>query len=113
MGVLRAARNSVAHHQRYWNRINPVKPKLPNAKSPEWHSPVEIEAVKDTAFGMLTILKYLMGYIAPQSGWTDRLEALFEKHPAIERRMLCYPDNWRECPIWGSVVAGKDKGTRT
>jgi abortive infection bacteriophage resistance protein len=100
VGALRAARNSVCHHHRFWNRVNPIKPKLPNAKSPEWHSPVAIEPVKDRAFGTLTILKYLMDYIAPQSAWAKRLESLFGKYPDIDRRLLGYPDNWKECPIW-------------
>jgi hypothetical protein len=63
--------------------------------------PVDIEPVKDRAFGTLTILKYLLSYIAPQSGWADRLEALFASHPGIDRKLLGYPENWRECPIWG------------
>ena len=113
MGALRAARNSAAHHSRYWNRRNRVNPKIPNAKSPDWHIPVDIEPVKDRAFGILTVLKYLLGYVAPQSGWADRLEALFDKHPAIDRGMLGYPVNWNECPIWGDttgVAAGAGKG---
>jgi abortive infection bacteriophage resistance protein len=100
MGALRSARNAVAHHSRYWNRKNPVKPKIPNTKNPEWHVPVDIEPVKDRTFGVLTILKYMMNYIAPQSGWAMRLEALFATHPNIDRRMLGYPDNWQDCPIW-------------
>jgi abortive infection bacteriophage resistance protein len=105
MGSIRAARNSVAHHQRFWNRINPVKPKLPNEKSPEWHIPIAIESVKDRAFGTLTILKYLLGYIAPQSGWSVRLEELFARHPNIDRKLLGYPENWQECPIWSGKQA--------
>jgi abortive infection bacteriophage resistance protein len=107
MGAIRAARNSVAHHHRFWNRINPVKPKLPNNKSQEWHTPVDIEPVKDRAFGTLTILKYLLGYIAPQSKWAERLEALFAAHPGIDRRLLGYPDNWQKCPIWADALADK------
>jgi abortive infection bacteriophage resistance protein len=106
MGYLRSTRNACGHHCRFWNHRYPVKPALPNAKSPEWHTPVDIEPVKDRAFGTLTILKYLLGYIAPQSGWADRLEALFASHPRIDRGLLGYPENWRECPIWGGDDGG-------
>jgi abortive infection bacteriophage resistance protein len=102
MGALRTARNSTAHHSRYWNRRNRVNPKIPNMKSPEWHIPVDIEPIKDRAFGILTVLKYLLGYIAPQSGWANRLEALFAKHPGIDRKLLGYPEGWQECPIWST-----------
>jgi abortive infection bacteriophage resistance protein len=100
LDVLRSSRNTSAHYARLWNRKNILKPQLPNRKSPEWHEPVEIENCKDKAFGTLTILKYLLSYVAPQSGWALRLEALFAKHPDINRRLLGYPENWRECPIW-------------
>lgn len=98
--MLRIARNRAAHHARFWNRKNIMKPEIPNRKNPEWHEPVDIELVKEKTFSTLTILKYLLGYIAPQSGWADRLEDLFAKHPNIDRRLLGYPDNWQECPIW-------------
>jgi abortive infection bacteriophage resistance protein len=100
MGTLRGARNNCAHLGRFWNKKYPVKPVLPNKKSPKWHVPVEVELVKDRAFGTLTILKYLLGFIAPQSGWADRLEHLIEGHPRIDRSLLGYPANWKECPIW-------------
>jgi abortive infection bacteriophage resistance protein len=105
MGTLRSTRNNCAHHGRFWNQRYPVKPSLPDKKNKMWHDPVELEDSKDLAFGTLTILKYLLGYIAPQSGWTDRLEDLFAKHPNIDRRLLGYPDNWRECPIWADMLS--------
>jgi abortive infection bacteriophage resistance protein len=100
LDTIRSARNTCAHHGRLWNRKNALKPEIPNAKTPEWHVPVDIESVKDRTFGLLTILKYLLSYIAPQSRWVDRLEALFSQHPDIDRRLLGYPENWQECPIW-------------
>jgi abortive infection bacteriophage resistance protein len=100
--ILRINRNRCSHHSRLWNRRNINKPEIPNAKNPEWHTPVEVSSVADRTFAVLTILKYLMGYIAPQSGWADRLEALFAKNPDIDRRLLGYPDNWQECPIWSA-----------
>lgn len=102
MSVLRAVRNGTAHHLRFWNIRHSVKPIIPNRKNSAWHEPVDIESVKDRAFGTLTILRYLIGYIAPQSGWDDRLEALFAAHPDIDRQMLGYPENWQDCPIWRS-----------
>lgn len=116
MSALRAVRNGSAHHLRFWNIRHSVKPVIPNRKSPAWHVPVDIEPVKDRAFGTLTILKYLLGYIAPQSGWKARLELLFAAHPDIERRMLGYPENWQDCSIWqdgGTVpcaIEGEERG---
>jgi len=100
MGTLRSARNNCAHHGRFWNQRYPVKPILPDKKNIMWHEPIELEDSKDKAFGTLTILKYLLSFIAPQSSWADRLEALFARHPKINRGLLGYPENWHECPIW-------------
>ncbi|MDR1358398.1 MAG: Abi family protein [Coriobacteriales bacterium] len=41
--------------------------------------------------------------IAPQSRWAERLESLFALHPQIDRKLLGYPDNWHDCPIWSDV----------
>jgi abortive infection bacteriophage resistance protein len=109
LDTVRSARNTSCHQGRFWNRKNVLKPQIPNAKSPEWHYPVDIEPVKDRAFGTLTILKYMLGYIAPQSRWADRLEALFAAHPSIDRSLLGYPDNWRECPIWNRAAGSVAK----
>jgi abortive infection bacteriophage resistance protein len=106
--LLRITRNRCAHHARFWNRKNIMKPELPNKKNAEWHEPIELELVKDKAFITITILRYLMARIAPQSGWAQRLEALFGKHPNIDRSLLGYPDNWQECPIWGGEAAEED-----
>jgi abortive infection bacteriophage resistance protein len=100
MSTFRSARNNSAHHGKFWDGRYRVKPILPNRKNPEWHEPVEMETVKDTAFGTLTLLKYMLGYIAPQSKWAERLEALFAKHPGVDRRLLGYPENWQDCPFW-------------
>jgi excisionase family DNA binding protein len=102
LGILRSTRNNCAHHGRFWNQRYPVQPILPDAKNSLWHTPVEIESVKNRAFGTLTILKYLMDIIAPQSSWADKLESLYIQHPNINRELLGYPDNWDECPIWSS-----------
>jgi abortive infection bacteriophage resistance protein len=101
--MLRITRNRCGHHARFWNRRNIMKPELPNKKNLEWHEPVELELVKDKAFITLTILKYLLGFIAPQSGWAGRLEMLFAQRPGIDRRLMGYPDNWKECPIWSDI----------
>ena len=100
MSAFRGARNNCAHHGLFYDREFRVKPALPNKKSLIWHDPVDIVEVCNTAFGTLTLLKYMLGYIAPQSSWAERLEALYIKHPNVDRKLLGYPDNWHECPIW-------------
>jgi len=93
-------RNLCAHHGRLWNRTIPVRPLIPDAKHrPEFHVPVRVPP--DQTFGILTMLNYLLGRIAPQSRWPSRLEHLWvSKHPNIPIEQIGFPTNWKDCPIW-------------
>ena len=93
-------RNLCAHHGRLWNRTLPVTPALPNpANRPEFHAPVAVPTKR--TFTALTILRYLLRFIAPQSGWPRRLEDLLSlKHPGIPIDQMGFPRNWKDCPVW-------------
>lgn len=94
-------RNICAHHSRLWNKEFVVKPSIPpKFKSPEFYIPVIIK--EDKLFGTLTIGKYLMNRIAPQSKWKERLIALLAEHPKIPIKFMGFPPDWQECPIWAN-----------
>jgi abortive infection bacteriophage resistance protein len=97
LGALNAVRNICAHHARLWNRELGYKPMIPQ-KSSGWHMPVEV--LGNRMFGVLTILKYLLDEVAPQSLWPVRLSKLHDRYPEVPRREMGYPDHWRDCPIW-------------
>jgi abortive infection bacteriophage resistance protein len=100
--TLNYVRNLCAHHGRMWNRTLPVAPLIPDQRNTiEFHVPVEIPT--NNTFTVLTILLYLLSRVAPQSGWQHRLRALWiDKHPQIPIRIMGFPENWTECPIWKS-----------
>lgn len=92
-------RNICAHYGRLWNRVLGVKPKILHArKYPDWHNPVCVGNEK--MFCVLTILRYLLKRIAPQSKWRNRLQNLLASYPDIPLRQMGFAENWRECPIW-------------
>jgi abortive infection bacteriophage resistance protein len=95
---LNTIRNMCAHHARLWNRTLGIKPVIP-PKNPEWHTPVEV--YNDRMFAILTLLKYVLSIVAPQSKWQDRLESLMGKYPQVPSRDMGFPQNWKDCPIWG------------
>ena len=67
-------RNICAHHARLWNRELAIRPTVPDVKNgPEWHRPQSIDT--DRMFVVLTILRFLLHRVAPQSAWRDRLFA--------------------------------------
>ena len=90
-------RNMAAHHGRLWNRTMGIRPKIPQ-KDSAWHSPVEID--NDRMFGVLSICRYCLRRIAPQSRWQTRLEDLFNSSPSIPIQKLGFPANWKSSPIW-------------
>ncbi|MFC1566600.1 Abi family protein [bacterium] len=97
-------RNICAHHGRLWNRelgVKPfgVKPRIPRKnKYPEWHEPIPIP--QNRIFSVLTILRYLLQIIAPQSKWENRLFTLFDEYSEISRWNMGFPDNWKESLLW-------------
>ena len=94
---LNMIRNICAHHGRLWNKVLGLKPLIPR-KGAAWHEPVEIS--NDRLFVVLTILKYLLDKIAPQSAWDQRLLKLLEDYPRVSRQKMGFPQNWQDCPIW-------------
>lgn len=93
-------RNLCAHHARLLNRNLSIPPMLPQQRThPEFHQPVPVPVSK--VFTALTIQKYLLDQIAPQSHWAKRLIALWdEKHPSISPHLLGFPPDWQSTPIW-------------
>lgn len=94
---LNTVRNICAHHGRLWNREFGTKPKIP-IKQPEWITPVAVSG--DRIFGMLTICKWCLDRVAPQSGWSGRLQALLDEYPTVPSLSMGFPANWKHCPIW-------------
>jgi len=98
--TLNFVRNICAHHNRLWNRALVLRPIIPNKRNrPEFHDPIEVN--NGRTFAVLTILRYLLANIAPQSNWQKRLEHLLEvKHRDIPIDQMGFPENWKDCLIW-------------
>lgn len=99
LNSLNAIRNICAHHGRLWNRILGVKPMIPRGhKNKDWQTPVLIP--NDRIFAVLSISKYMLDRIAPQSAWPQRLKALFAEYLEIPLGNMGFPKNWENSPIW-------------
>lgn len=95
--TLNIIRNICAHHGRLWNRELGFKPMIPN-KDARWHEPVVV--TNNRIFGVLSILKYMLDDVAPQSDWTGRLLALLDDYSDLPREHMGFPEDWRHSPIW-------------
>jgi abortive infection bacteriophage resistance protein len=97
LGALNGVRNICAHHGRLWNRELGYKPTIPKADR-DWHEPVEV--ANNRVFGVLTILKYLLSDITPDTQWRARLNELLAEYPEIRLRSMGFPEDWQLCPLW-------------
>ena len=95
--ALHTVRNTCAHHARLWNREWGTKPRVPD-RDPVWHTPVVVG--NDRTFGILTVCKWSLDRIAPQSRWPDRVRALLAGFPQVPTISMGFPPNWEQCPIW-------------
>ncbi len=95
--ALNTVRNICAHHGRLWNREIGTKPKIPT-RAPAWHTPAAVG--NDRIFGVLTLCKWSLDRIAPQSHWADRLRVLLAENPTVPLASMGFPQSWEQCPIW-------------
>ncbi|MFC1595821.1 Abi family protein [Candidatus Margulisiibacteriota bacterium] len=101
--TLNYIRNLCAHHARLWNRQLACKSLIPDKKNvPDFHDPIHVSA--DYIFGVLTLLRYMLKQIAPQSHWQERLEALLNKYPDVPLDQMGFPENWQSCPVWSDKI---------
>lgn len=104
--TLNTVRNICAHHGRLWNRENGIKPFIPRLPEyPDWHTPVKVE--NNRIFAILTICRYCLNRIAPQSRWPQRLQDLLVEFPTIPLPIMGFPANWMRSPIWKEAGDGR------
>lgn len=94
---LNVVRNICAHHGRLWNKELGVKPVIPK-HDVRWHEPCEIQPYR--MFSILTILNYLLDYVAPTTSWRSRLLALLCGRTDEKLRHMGFSEGWRCCPFW-------------
>ena len=97
--TLNYVRNICAHHARLWNRELAIRPTVPDVKNgPEWHRPQSIDT--NRMFVVLTILRFLLHRVAPQSAWRDRLFAKFDRFPDVPLASMGMDAGWRQHTLW-------------
>ncbi len=101
-------RNLCAHHSRLWNRELGIRPLIPDRKNaPEWHTPATPDNRR--TFAVLTLLRWLLRKIAPQSRWANRLRDLLKIYPDMPLNLAGFPPAWESSPIWNEMGALKSK----
>ncbi len=102
---LSLVRNHSAHHSRLWNRNISKKMMLPNKGEPVlvgslWHLDEQDRRLRKL-YNTFTMIIYLLGIIAPDNHWKDKLKELVDQHN-IDVAKMGFPDDWQTRPIWNS-----------
>jgi abortive infection bacteriophage resistance protein len=93
-------RNICAHHNRLWNRVIVIKPKLPTREKFRILEHFSV-TTPGTPFAVLSICNALLSIINPKSDFADKVKSLisdYEKHLDFEAMGLC--EKWDEERIW-------------
>ncbi|ADG69337.1 Abi family protein [Planctopirus limnophila DSM 3776] len=100
--TLNMVRNVCAHHGRLWNRELGVKPMVPN-KDHQWRHGVGASAQPlpdNRVFIVLTMLKFCLNLISPDSQWGQGLKGLLNEFPKIPLRSMGFIDQWESHVLW-------------
>ncbi len=91
-------RNSIAHHNRIWNKKIGVKPSKLNKKyHPEFYYPYEVE--NDTLFGLICMIQYILKQSGVE-GLLNDLKQLELKYGFNLLKDCGFPKDWEESEIW-------------
>ena len=96
-------RNLCAHHSRLWNRVLAIRFSVPVKKNlPIFHAPRKIPNNK--VFGTLSLIRYFMAIIAPQSRWAKNFEELFSDIPIALMHEMGFPEDWKNFDLWKDKI---------
>ena len=96
--VLAILRNVCCHHNRTWNKDHLVI-------TANIHSPVFpwIDSTKTDAkriYYRICIIKYLLFTVSPNNRFTQKLKSLLAEYPTIDVRVMGFPADWENEPLW-------------
>lgn len=93
-------RNVCAHHNRLWNRVMRIQPRMPHKTKNQWLNNRSIS--NDRIYFSLSILIYLMNTIDPKHRIPNKYKTLLAKYENIDTHAMGFPIEWQGEPLWKS-----------
>ena len=90
-------RNICAYHSRLWNREFTITPLLPRTKPAQLKG--EFVSNSRRIYNSFVMALYLMGVIAPEHHWRQRLKQLLCQH-RVPVEAMGFPENWETRQLW-------------
>lgn len=95
---LAVLRNCCAHHSRLSNRVFPVKPKMPERMPNTWIADFSFR--EQTLYPQLCCVVYWLNSIVLENTFITDFKQLLISHPSVKTRLLGFPRNWEQEPLW-------------
>lgn len=95
---LSGVRNICCHHNRFWNRQLPNKPKTLERPVHPWIDQQEIHAGR--TYYKLAMIRYILISVNPRNRFTPNLKKLIDEYPTVDIVAMGFPPDWESQPLW-------------
>jgi len=91
-------RNLCGHHNRTWNRENPLIPAPLKSPAFPWIDDSKIDGKR--IYFRICIIKHLLFTVSPNNTFTQKLKSLLAEYPTVDIRAMGFPADWESEPLW-------------
>ena len=98
MVSLVSLRNICGHHNRTWNRENPLIPAALKTPAFPWVNLASTDMKR--IYFRICIIKYLLFTVSPNNTFTQKLKSLLSAYPTIDIKAMRFPSDWHNEPLW-------------
>lgn len=91
-------RNVCAHHNRMWNRVLSIRPRIPRSPQNLW---LNQNPGNDKVYFVLSMIIYFLNTVNPKHTFRERFSMLLDKFPNVDTYAMGFPEIWKDEEFWG------------
>jgi abortive infection bacteriophage resistance protein len=99
---LNIARNTAAHHGRFWNHSIQQRLRAPNQESDALRLSLENVSAAPGCYNTLVLICYLVGKIAPCAELIKEIKGHLQLLPYDLHAQAGIPNDWKNRPVWNN-----------
>ena len=90
-------RNVCAHHNRLWNRVLSIRPRIPKTPHHQW---LANDPGNDKAFFILSMVIYFLDTVNPNHAFPAKFKRLLKKFSNVDVVAMGFPEGWKKEELW-------------
>ncbi len=91
-------RNVCAHHSRLWNRVMSIQPRIPRNPQKTWLMSHSVS--NNRTYFAFSMILFLLKTVNPNHRFLQKLAALFQKYPEIDKQAMGFDVHWQQEELW-------------